>query len=142
MGKRFISTIALAGSLWLAGCSDRNDSAAGTGSAMPETITGSGSSRDPEAEVLTPGDEGLSPADRELTRRIRRAINQNDQLSTTATNVKIITTNGKVTLSGPVNSRTERAQIAALARVATSSATIDNQLEVKQMTAQTPGERK
>ena len=142
MGKRFITTMALAGSLWLAGCSDRNDSAAGTGSAAPESTNGAGSSRDTAQEVLTPGDEGLSPADRELTRRIRRAINQNDQLSTTATNVKIITTNGKITLSGPVNSRTERAQIAALARVAASSATIDNQLEVKQITTQTPGQRK
>ena len=160
MGKLFITTIAIAGALSLAGCSDRNDSA-GTGSPAPESTAGISSSetstvprtvpdvdntavnkRDRAEEALTPGDQGNSPADRELTQRIRKAINQNDQLSTTAKNVKIITLNGKVTLRGPVNSDTERAQIDALAKAAAGAATLDNQLEVKQTTTQTTDERK
>ena len=161
MGKLLLTTIGLAGSFWLAGCGDRTDSGAGTSSETPETTVGTSSSqetsavasaqrdvdntaintRDRAEEALTPGDQGTSPQDRELTRRIRRAITQNDQLSTTAKNVKIITQNGKVTLRGPVNSETERAQIASLAQTAAGPAAVDNQIEVKQ-TTQTTDERK
>src|ERR1041385_8893131 len=59
--------------------------------------------RDRDDNTLTPGDQGTSEADREVTRNIRRALMKNDQLSTTAKNIKIITVNGKVTLRGPVN---------------------------------------
>jgi osmotically-inducible protein OsmY len=151
----------MAGALWLAGCGDRTDSGAGTGSTTPETTAGASSSletsavdraqrdvdntginkRDRAEEALTPGDQGTSPEDRDLTRRIRRAITQNDQLSTTAKNIKIITADAKVTLRGPVNSEAERAQILALAQGAAGATTVDNQLEVKQ-TTQTTDERK
>jgi len=90
--------------------------------------------RDRSGDSLTPGDQGESEADREITRQIRRAITANDQLSTTAKNVKIITTNGKVTLRGPVKSDQEKQAITAAAQSVTGVAGLDDQLEVKTQT--------
>lgn len=87
--------------------------------------------RDRSDATLTPGDQGGSEADREITRRIRRAITSNDQLSTAAKNVKIITVNGKVTLRGPVQSEQEEKAIAAIAQSTGDVTSVDNQLEVK-----------
>lgn len=87
--------------------------------------------RDREGDTLTPGDQGTTEADREITRQIRRAITANDQLSTTAKNIKIITVNGKVTLRGPVKSDQERQAIAAAAQNVTGVAALDNQVEIK-----------
>ena len=49
----------------------------------------------------------------------------------TATNVKIITANGVVTLRGPVNTAAEKAKIGELAKKNAGKAKVDNQLEVK-----------
>jgi hyperosmotically inducible periplasmic protein len=87
--------------------------------------------RDRDGDTLTPGDQGTTDADREITRQIRRAITSQDQLSTIAKNVKIITVNGKVTLRGPVKSEQERAAITSAAQTVTGVTALDNQLEVK-----------
>jgi len=87
--------------------------------------------RDRDDATLTPGDQGSSDADRELTRRIRRELTSNDQFSTTAKNIKIITTNGKVTLRGPVNNAQEQQAVMDLAKKAAGSAEVENQLEPK-----------
>jgi hyperosmotically inducible periplasmic protein len=86
--------------------------------------------RDRDDASLTPGDQGNSESDREITRRIRRAITSNEQLSTTAKNIKIITIDGKVTVRGPVKNEQERESIAAIVQQTGASA-VDNQLEVK-----------
>lgn len=78
----------------------------------------------------TSGDQGGSEQDREMTRRIRSALTDNDQLSSSAKNIKVITANGRVTLRGPVNSEQEREQIANLVKQM-GVTTVDNQLEVK-----------
>jgi hyperosmotically inducible protein len=87
--------------------------------------------RDRSTNALTSGDQGGSESDREMTRQIRRAINSNDQLSTTAKNIKIITVNGQVTLRGPVNSEQEQKTIATIAQGITGVTSLNNQLEVK-----------
>lgn len=56
-----------------------------------------------------------NPTDRELTRKIRRALVQDNSLSTYAHNVKIITQNGNVTLKGPVRSEEEKNAVIAKA---------------------------
>jgi len=89
--------------------------------------------RDRAEDALTSGDQGNTEADRELTRKVRRALTSNDQLSMTAKNIKIIATDGKVTLRGPVKTAEEREQVAALAQQAlTGGGLVENQLEVKQ----------
>jgi len=126
----------------LLGC-DREASNAGASAGDQNSISTSGQAsssvaadntgrneRDQSDSALTPGDQGTSEADRETTRRIRRAITSNDQLSTYAKNIKIITDNGKVTLRGPVGSAQELETIQSIVRQAGVSS-FDNQLEVK-----------
>jgi osmotically-inducible protein OsmY len=87
--------------------------------------------RDRSGETLTPGDQGGTEADREITRQIRRALTANDQLSTVAKNIKIITLNGKVTLRGPVKNEQEKQAITSAAQSAAGVAALDDQLEIK-----------
>jgi osmotically-inducible protein OsmY len=54
-------------------------------------------------------------SDRDITQQIRHALIQDKSLSTYAHNVKIITTNGMVTLKGPVRSDDEKKMIEAKA---------------------------
>ena len=85
--------------------------------------------RDRESGARTPGDQGGSAGDREITAAIRRAIVDDDSLSTNAHNVKIITTDGVVTLRGPVESEKERLAVVAKAQKVAGVKKVDNQLE-------------
>lgn len=152
MQKLSTITLIAAVSLWLVGCDPSTDQGAASGNEQQTADTAVGSSsddqttrdvdnsginkRDRDDATLTPGDQGATEQDREMTRKIRRAITQNDQLSITARNIKIITANGKVTLRGPVNSQAERDQIAAAAEQIAGAGNLDNQLEVKQTTTE------
>jgi osmotically-inducible protein OsmY len=88
--------------------------------------------RDASGDTKTSGDQSNSPEDIKITAAIRRAIVADDSLTMTATNVKIITADGKVTLRGPVKTAAEKTKIAELAKKEAGKATIDNQLEVKE----------
>ena len=87
--------------------------------------------RDRDDKMLTPTDQGGSAADRDVTAAVRKAIVDNDALSTNAQNVKIVTVNGVVTLRGPVATPNEKAVVAATAEKTTGVKRVDNQLEVK-----------
>ncbi len=87
--------------------------------------------RDRSGETLTSGDQSNSQEEINLTAAIRRAIVSDKSLSATAKNVKIITTNGMVTLRGPVKTDAEKATVEKLAQSAAGGAKIDNQLEVE-----------
>lgn len=86
--------------------------------------------RDRSGETLTPMDQSNAPADLRITQSIRQAIVKEDGLSMDARNVKVITSNGIVTLRGPVDSEAERARIEALARGMSEVRRVDSQLEV------------
>lgn len=87
--------------------------------------------RDRSGETRTSGDQSNSSEDVQITAAIRSAVVKEDSLSSTAKNVKIITTDGVITLRGPVQSEAEKTKIAELAQSAAGNAKIDNQLEVK-----------
>ena len=87
--------------------------------------------RDRSGETKTSGDQSNKPEDVKITAAIRRAVVEDNSLSATAKNVKIITADGAVTLRGPVQNEAEKAKIAELAQSAAGNAKIDNQLEVK-----------
>jgi hyperosmotically inducible periplasmic protein len=87
--------------------------------------------RDRGGATMTPGDQSESEANRTVTQRIRKAVVADKSLSTMAKNIKIITTNGVVTLRGPVQSPHEKEVIAAKAQQFAGMNKIDNQLEVK-----------
>jgi hyperosmotically inducible periplasmic protein len=79
--------------------------------------------------ALTSGDQGGSEADRTVTQQVRQGVVADEKLSTTATNVKIITVDGVVTLRGPVKTAEEKAAIAAIAQRVNGVKRVDNQLE-------------
>jgi osmotically-inducible protein OsmY len=87
--------------------------------------------RDRDGDTLTPMDQGKSEGDRTITQTIRKAVVDNDKLSTNAHNVKIITVDGAVTLRGPVKTAEEKATVEALAQKAPGVKAVDNQLEVE-----------
>jgi hyperosmotically inducible periplasmic protein len=86
--------------------------------------------RDRSGETNTSGDQSNSSADLKTTQAVRRALMKDNELSTTAKNIKVITANGQVTLRGPVNNAQEKAKIDQIARSAAGGAQIVDQLDV------------
>ena len=86
--------------------------------------------RDLNAQTLTPMDQSNIRADIKVTQAIRKSLMDNE-LSTAAKNIKIITRNGNVTLRGPVANAEEKMQIAKLAKAVPEIKKVRNQLEVK-----------
>ena len=121
--KRTLLALACVSALSLAAFASDNEKAKPDNTATNE--------RDRSSETQTSGDQSNSKDDVNTTAAIRRAVVKDDSLSATAKNVKIITTNGTVTLRGPVKTDAEKAKIAELAQSAAGNAKIDNQLEVK-----------
>lgn len=79
---------------------------------------------------VTPFDQSETEADRTITQRARQAIIKDDALSMNAKNIKIITSNGIVTLRGPVSTDQEKSLIAIKIQQVPGVNRIDNQLEV------------
>jgi hyperosmotically inducible protein len=86
--------------------------------------------RDRAAGAMTAGQQSNSKSDVELTREIRRSVTKDDQLSMMAHNVKIVSTDGTVTLRGPVKNKEEKTVIGHKARAIAGKNMVDNQLEV------------
>ncbi|MBC7530675.1 MAG: BON domain-containing protein [Oligoflexus sp.] len=87
---------------------------------------------------LSDGDKGLSAdqqgnskSDVEMTRKIRRSITSNKNLSTYAHNIKIITRGGRVVLKGPVRSEAERKIVEDTAVTVAGIENVTSGLEVK-----------
>src|SRR5689334_10807639 len=72
--------------------------------------------RDVEARTKTPIDQKENQADVNLTAKIRRQVLEVKDLSVDARNAKIVTSDGKVTLRGPVKSVEERDTLERIAR--------------------------
>ncbi len=70
------------------------------------------------------------PSDLDVTQKIRKAVMDDDTLSTTAHNCKIVVQDGKVTLVGPVTSPTESTRVAQIAANIVGDKNVSNQLEV------------
>lgn len=87
---------------------------------------------DPERETKTPMDQGESEADRTITADIRKDVVADDSLSINAKNVKIITSDGIVTLRGAVANEREKTTIDAVAKKTAGVKRIENQLELSQ----------
>jgi|SoiMethySBSTD1v2_1073268.scaffolds.fasta_scaffold03740_3 hyperosmotically inducible periplasmic protein len=88
------------------------------------------------AENSTVGDtatagQGESKADVETTAAIRKAIVDDKSLSVNAHNVKVMTTNGVVTLRGPVKSEDEKRSVEAKAKQVAGVTQVNNLLEVE-----------
>jgi hyperosmotically inducible periplasmic protein len=78
----------------------------------------------------TADQQKMNPSDRAITQQIRKAIHQDNILSTYAHNIKIITQDGKVTLRGPVRSDDEKNNIEAKAVAVAGKDNVTDQLEI------------
>jgi osmotically-inducible protein OsmY len=128
--------------LLLAGCNQNNStpdtattptaSAIDTNGTVVNADNSKKNERDRDDMTLTPGDQGNSDADRQITRKIRQTlVSSTNDYSMIAKNIKIITVNGKVTLRGPVNTQTEKDGIETIAKSVVGPGSVDDQLEVK-----------
>ncbi len=88
--------------------------------------------RDRDGATMTPQTQSNETGDVELLSAIRQEIVEEDTLSTTAHNIKIVTNNGAVTLRGPVNSAAEKSKVESLVQEVAGVASVDNQLDVTQ----------
>ena len=98
----------------------------GTAQAAPDNT------KQNQDHATTADSQSNASADRATTAKVRKAIMADKNLSTYAHNVKIITSNGQVTLKGPVKSEEEKQQIASDASSVVSVENVINQLTVKQ----------
>lgn len=96
----------------------------------PNADNTANNARDRSGQTLTPGDQAENEADRTITQRVRQALLDDDSFSTNAKNIKIITSNGIITLRGTVNSEREKAEIGRKARAISGVRNVDNQLEI------------
>src|SRR5580700_6660977 len=85
---------------------------------------------DASKDAMTADQQKMNPADRNTSKQIRKAIMQDQSLSTYAHNIKIITRDGKVTLKGPVRSEEDRANIEAKAVPVAGADNVTNKLEI------------
>jgi len=83
-----------------------------------------------ESKEATAGQQKETESDREITRKIRRAVMKDKSLSMKAHNVKIITRDGRVTLKGPVKTDKEKAAIEKAAANVVGKGKVSNELEV------------
>lgn len=86
--------------------------------------------RDRDRNAITAESQSNASSDTELTRRIRRDLTSDKDLSVNAHNVKIITIKGKVTLRGPVNSENEKESVLKHAQAVVGASNVTNHLEV------------
>ena len=79
----------------------------------------------------TADQQKMNPSDRAITQKIRKAIHEDNSISTYAHNIKIISQDGKVTLRGPVRSEDEKSNLQAKAVAVAGEGNVTNELEVK-----------
>ena len=86
--------------------------------------------RDASGATKTPIDQDETQADVNRTAEIRQRILDQDGLSISARNAKVITQGGKVTLRGPVENQAEKDTLDRIAREVAGDTNVDNQLEI------------
>ncbi|SRR5258706_9925020 len=86
--------------------------------------------RDRAKGAATADQQKGNATDRELTRKIRRALMQDKTLSTYAHNAKVIAQGGQVTLKGPVRSDDERNIVESKAIEVAGAVHVTNQMSV------------
>jgi len=124
------------GALLLGPTAFAQDASQQTGTAPDNTKV---NKRDRRKSELTADQQKENSSDRDLARKIRRAVVQDKDLSTYAHNVKIIVHNGTVTLKGPVHTEDEKKAIEAKASEIAGADKVTNQISVKGDTGKTDG---
>jgi len=114
-----------------AGCGAKTGAKTGdTYGSLPDADNTARNARDRDSSSVTPIDQKSNDADMKRTQDIRKSV-VDAKLSTNATNVKIITANGVVTLRGPVKTESEREVIVRIARNVAGDANVIDEIEVE-----------
>ena len=87
--------------------------------------------RDKSQNTLTPFDQPNNAADLKLAAAARKALVDDKSLSVMAHNVKLVASNGSVTLRGPVQTDAEKAKVGQIVAKVGGVAKVDNQSDVK-----------
>lgn len=106
-----------------------------TSSAMKGAVTQNAdntdlNTRDKSGDTLTPQKQTNSESDLKVLAAVRSAIVDDENLSMSAHNVKVMVLNGAVTLRGPVKSTSEKTRVEGLARKVAGVVSIDNRLDI------------
>jgi len=83
-----------------------------------------------DAAKPTADQQKQNKTDVEITREIRQLVIKDKLLSTYAHNVKIVTQNGNVTLSGPVNSDGEKKSVEAKANQIAGADHVKSEIQI------------
>jgi len=86
--------------------------------------------RDRNDATTLPTDQPNNSADLEVAAAVRSAIVDDDSLSISAHNVKLVAAGGVVVLRGPVNSQAEKAKVAQIASSVPGVTKVENRLEI------------
>jgi hyperosmotically inducible periplasmic protein len=86
--------------------------------------------RDRAKGAVTADQQKENASDRDIARKIRRALMQDKALSTYAHNVKVIAQGGQVTLKGPVRSDDEKRSVEAKATEVAGAGHVTNEMSV------------
>ena len=86
--------------------------------------------RDRAKGAVTADQQKENANDRDLTRKIRRALMQDKSLSSYAHNVKVIAQGGQVTLKGPVRSGQEKQTVEAKAIEVAGAGHVTNEISI------------
>lgn len=86
--------------------------------------------RDKNTANPTADHQKENSADLEITRKIRRALTQDKNLSTYAKNIKVITQDGNVTLRGPVRSEEEKQAVETKATEVAGASHVKSELQI------------
>ena len=110
--------------------SPRKDSDANAKRASSDADNSKVNARDRNDATTLPTDQPNNEADLELAAAVRAAIVDDDSLSMSAHNVKLVAAAGVVVLRGPVASADEKAEVGRIAAAVRGVSRVENHLDV------------
>jgi osmotically-inducible protein OsmY len=76
--------------------------------------------------------EEMSPEDRQLAQRVEQALREDQQLARVADNIQVKSREGKVKLTGTVNSQDEKQQVERKAGEVTGVQNVENEIQISE----------
>lgn len=107
-----------------------NAQTVGSDAKQPAADNTAANTVDRDTSATTPMDQSNDKEAIETTAAIRRAVMSDKSLSTSAHNVKIVTSGNTVTLRGPVASAEEKARVESLAVKSAAGKTVRNEISI------------
>lgn len=132
-----VALLAVSGAFSVASA-QQSASSVGAPTSSPAADNSKMNMRDRADSAATPMSQSNDSADVKLLAAVRRAIVDDESLSTKAHNVKVMVAHGVVTLRGPVDNASEKAKVAALAKKVSGVSRVDNQLDITTETHDSP----